>query len=88
MNRKTPNPPPTFPKPPGPPGPPGIGFLWDQLRTLRLKPGDVIVLMSEAIMPDGGAYITDRVKKIIKGHQVLVLDEGIKIGVVRKEGNG
>ena len=62
-------------------------LLDAQLKTLRLKKGDVIVLMMEAKIADHQAkYIENLIAERFPGHRALLLDSGIKIGVIGKAG--
>lgn len=55
------------------------------LAVLSLQPDDALVFMADkAISLDIQTRIVEAVKQWLPGHEVLVLDCGIKLGVVRQ----
>lgn len=59
-----------------------IRFLGDVQR-LALKPGDILVLSAPSrISPDCARHLTEAVKRLVPGHEVLVLGDGLKVGVL------
>jgi argonaute-like protein implicated in RNA metabolism and viral defense len=66
-----------------------IDYL-ESMQKLEVKDGDILVLRHTGILsPAGADGIRYAVKKIIKDSgfdvKVLILEEGMKIGVLRKE---
>lgn len=58
-----------------------------QLSILRVKPDDVIVLMYDGILPEHVRNnLHEMVKSVpaLKDHHVIVLEDGLKIAVVRE----
>lgn len=55
---------------------------------VRLQAGDVLVLHSETRLADAEyEHIVAGMKKQFPGHEVLVMEGGVKLSVVRKEGD-
>jgi len=73
------------PLPDGPRVPDGdreIRFLGD-LQRIKAEPGDVFVLQCDGFLSDKSvSYISERFDALFPGHQVMVLDGGMKLGVV------
>lgn len=62
-----------------------IRYLGDVQR-LTLAPGDIIVLnLDMPISADTAARLKAHAEQQLPGHQVLVLSEGIKLGVLAPE---
>ena len=65
---------------------PEIRYLSDVQR-LRLEPGDVVVLTTEwKLSAVEVQRIAEKIGKVLPGHQVLVIDSGVKIGVMGPDG--
>lgn len=55
------------------------------VSVLRLEPGDVIVVQSDNAITDSGAeWLRASVGRLFPGHEVAILDQGLKIGIIRK----
>ena len=64
---------------------PEVRYLGDVQR-LALKPGDTIVLQSDQEISDETAVrLRNYVEQFLPGHKVLVLGDGLKIGVLVAE---
>jgi hypothetical protein len=56
------------------------------VRALRLRPGDIVVLQTEAILhKETIRDMADEAKKAFGGHKVLILHGGTTLRFVRKE---
>lgn len=62
-----------------------IRYLGDVQR-LCLKPGDVIVLQVPGVVSQEMArHLKELMEKTMPGHRCLILESGMKIGVMGKE---
>lgn len=58
-----------------------------RLSRLNLRPGDTVVVMTDMLLSSERARgIVKQVEEFVPGHRVIVLDGGIKIGVLGKAG--
>lgn len=61
---------------------PGFRFTGNISR-LRAKPGDVLVIQSDKIMSrQQMTFVRDHVSHALPGVQVLVLSDGLKLGLL------
>lgn len=61
---------------------PGIRFTGN-LSRLRAKPGDVLVVQVDKIMShEQMVFVRDHVSHAVPGVQVLVLSDGLKLGLL------
>jgi hypothetical protein len=59
-----------------------IRYLGD-VRRLVLRPGDVVVLLVPgSIEPESAKRLSETMRANLPGHKVLVLADGLKIGVM------
>lgn len=57
-----------------------------KVAVLNLQPGDKIILRyPRRLSGDVRAHLTERVEELFPGHQAVVLEEGMEIGVARIE---
>ncbi len=56
------------------------------MTSVSLRPGDVVVIMSpNRLSEQGYQRLSESVKRHFPGHEMVILEEGMTLGVVRKE---
>lgn len=64
---------------------PQVNFLGDVQR-LALKPGDMLVLRTDQIISgDLAQRLREQLESAVPGHSVIVLGDGMKLGVLSPE---
>lgn len=59
-----------------------------ELQVLRLRPGDVIVLRTETMLSDSKyEHIKAIMKEKFPDHEVMILENGLNIGVIHQGGS-
>lgn len=59
----------------------------EEVRVVRLQPGDVIVLATSKRLSMADADdLRDRARAFFDGHRVVVLEDGVTLEVLRKDG--
>lgn len=62
-----------------------LGF--EEVRVARVQPGDVIVLMtSKQISAEQAEVMHERLSGLFEGHRVAILEDGLFLEVLRKDG--
>lgn len=56
----------------------------DEIRALRLEPGDVVVLqVPHSITREQAEELAERLSGAFDGHRVVVIDGGARLGLLR-----
>ena len=60
----------------------------ESMKVMNFKPGDILVLKVPFTLPVGvGKKLIGAVEKIVKGKcQVMILEQGMDIGIMREKG--
>lgn len=59
----------------------------EEVRVVRLQPGDVIVLVtSKRLSLDAAEHMREHAQAFFDGHQVVVLEDGLTLEVLREDG--
>lgn len=65
-----------------------IESLKYRIGKLDLKPGDILVLSTNLLLdPDQAKAVRDRARTFARGHKIMVLTGGLKLGVIRNHKN-
>lgn len=63
--------------------------LINRIDVLALQPGDVLVLRSEELIrPEFKLYLEKQLRRRFPEHQVIVIDGGVELMVLREEPEG
>lgn len=59
-----------------------------EVRILRLEPGDKLLLTADHQVYDAELHaITEQLAKRLPGHEVLLIEDGLRLDILRKDGD-